>query len=192
VSRGPQALLKDCQATPQHPGRFETLELVACKYWWPQMSRYIGQYIKTCDLCCRTKLQHCRPTGELHPSETPNKPWDTISVNFIVELPHSDGYDTIMNVVDSVTKRTHFIATHTTVTAVGAARLFLREVWRHHSTPHIVVSDRGPQFHTRTLLPHQHKVSDLNRLPPTDGRPNRARQPGARTIPLTLCEPETG
>jgi hypothetical protein len=115
-----------------HAGRFKTLELVARNYWWPQMSRYIGIYVKTCDLCNRTELQHQRPFGELHPSETPAAPWDTISVDFIVELPESHGYDTIMNVVDSVTKRTHFIPTHTTITAEGATRLYLREVWKHH------------------------------------------------------------
>src|SRR3981189_2316339 len=110
------------------------------------MARYIGQYVKRGDLCCRTKLQHRRPTGELHPSETPNDPWDTISVDFIVELPCSNSYNAIMNIVDGVTKRMHFIATHTTITAVGAARLFLREVWKHHGTLRVVVSDHGPQF----------------------------------------------
>jgi hypothetical protein len=34
----------------RHAGRFKTLELVARNYWWPQMSRYIGIYVKTCDL----------------------------------------------------------------------------------------------------------------------------------------------
>jgi hypothetical protein len=91
-------------------------------------------------------LQHRRPFGELHPLETPSAPWDTISVDFIVELPKSHGYDAIMNVVDSVTKRAHFIPTHTTITAKGAACLYLREVWKHHGMPRVVVSDRGSQF----------------------------------------------
>jgi hypothetical protein len=129
-----------------HAGRFKTLELVSRNYWWPQMSRYIGTYCRTCDLCNRTKTQHRKPIGELHPAETPEERWDVISVDFIVELPESNGYDTIMNVVDSVGKRAHFVATNTTITAEGSARLYVREVWKHHGTPRTVLSDRGPQF----------------------------------------------
>jgi len=70
-------------------------------------------------------------------------------VDFVVELPLSSGHDTVMMVVDSVSKRAHFIPTHTTVTAEGAARLFLHQVWKLHGLPTCVVSDCGPQFVAR-------------------------------------------
>jgi hypothetical protein len=84
--------------------------------------------------------------GELHPSETPEAPWDMISVNFIVELLISHGYDAIICVADSLTKCAHFIPTHTTINVECTALLFYKEVWKHHGTPQKVVSDRGPQF----------------------------------------------
>ncbi|KIJ27484.1 hypothetical protein M422DRAFT_271337 [Sphaerobolus stellatus SS14] len=40
-----------------HAEQWKTLELVAHSYWWPKMSRYISQYVKTCDLCLHTKIQ---------------------------------------------------------------------------------------------------------------------------------------
>src|SRR6266516_4057482 len=33
-----------------HPGRWKTLELVSRNYWWPNISRSIGQYCATCDV----------------------------------------------------------------------------------------------------------------------------------------------
>jgi len=65
------------------------------------MSCYIGLYVKTCDLCMQTKPQH---HGELYLMETPEQRWDTITVNFVVELHDAHGYNAIMNVVDSVRK----------------------------------------------------------------------------------------
>src|SRR5277367_4714685 len=113
-----------------HPGRWKTLELISRNYWWPQMSRYIGLYVKTCDLCNWTKTMRRRPIGELHPTEIPEGRWDKVSVDFIVELPEAHGYDAVMNVVDFASKHVHFILTHTTLTAEGTARIFHREVWK--------------------------------------------------------------
>jgi hypothetical protein len=129
-----------------HAGCFKTLKMVSRNHWWPQMSRYIGLYIKTCDLCNRMELQHWRPSREPHPTRTPEEWWDVISVNSIVKLPDSHGYDVIMNVVDSVSKQVHCIPTHTTISAEGAAQLSYREVWKHHGLPRAVLSDWGPQF----------------------------------------------
>jgi hypothetical protein len=110
------------------------------------MSRYIGKYVATCDLCLQTKAQRHHPVGELHPLPIPDAPWDTISADFIVELLESSGHDAMMVVVDSVTKRAHFSSTLTIVTTAGMARLFVQNVWKHHGLTRRVVSDRDPQF----------------------------------------------
>jgi len=110
------------------------------------MSRYIGQYISTCDLCLQMKLWRHSPVDELQPLSVLDARWDTLSVDFMVELPESSGHDAVMTIVDSIFKRVHFVPTHTMVTAEGAAKLFLYHVWKLHGLPKRVVSDRGPQF----------------------------------------------
>jgi hypothetical protein len=100
-----------------HPRCWKTPELISWSYWWQQMSRYIGQYTKTCDICLRTKIQRRCPTGELHPLPTPENCWDIISIDFISELPDTHGHNAIMNVVDSMGKRAHFIPINITITA---------------------------------------------------------------------------
>ena len=69
-----------------------------------------------------------------------------LSVDFVVELPLSSGHNAVMIVVDSVSKRAHFILMYTTVTVEGAARLFLHQVWKLHSLLKYVISDHEPQF----------------------------------------------
>jgi len=139
------ALCHDTQIAG-HPGRWKTLELVSRNYWWPQISRYIGQYVSTCNLCLQTKPWRHSPVGELQLLPVPDAWWDTLSVDFVVELPESSRHDAVMTVVDAVSKRVHFIPMHTTVTAEGAAQLFLHYVWKLHGLLKCVISDHGPQF----------------------------------------------
>ena len=131
-----------------HLGRWKTLELVSRNYWWPQVSWYIGQYTATCNLCLRTKVQRQLPVGHLDPLPIPDTCWHTISVDFIVELPQSDRYDAVMVVVNSLTKRAHFLPVNTTITAEGSARQFRDNVWKLHGLPTHIISDHGTQFTT--------------------------------------------
>ena len=110
------------------------------------MSRYIGKYVSTCDMCLWTKSIHQLPSREIHPLPIPDAPWDTASVNFIMELLESNRKNAIMVVVGSMTKRSHFMSTVTTLSATGTAQLYLQHIWKHHGLPKRVVSDRGPQF----------------------------------------------
>jgi hypothetical protein len=97
-------------------------------------------------MCLRTKAQKRKPFGELHPLAVPEEQWDVVSVDFITKLPHLHGFDVTMVVVDSVSKQSHFIPTHTTVTVLGSARLYLQHVWKLHGLPQLMLCDRGLQF----------------------------------------------
>ena len=110
------------------------------------MSRYIGQYVSTCDLYLQTKPWRHSPVSEHQLLSVPDAWWDTLSVDFVVELLESSRHDAVMTVMDAVSKRVHFIPMHMTVTAEGAARLFLHYIWKLHGLPKHVVSDHRPQF----------------------------------------------
>jgi len=68
------------------------------------MSRYIGQYMGTCDLCLQMKPWQHSPVGELQPLSVLDARWNTLSVDFVVELLESSRHDTVMMVVDAVCK----------------------------------------------------------------------------------------
>ena len=109
------------------------------------MSSYISQYCKACDMCLHIKAQKCKPFGKLHPLKIPKEQWDVISVNFITELPDSNGFNMTMVIVDLVSKRGHFIPTHTMVMVLGSAWLYLQHVWKLHGLLQFVLSDWGSQ-----------------------------------------------
>jgi len=58
----------------------------------------------------------------------------------------AQGYNSILVVVDRLTKIAHFIPTTEKITAEGLARLFRDNVWKLHGLPESIISDRGPQF----------------------------------------------
>jgi len=55
-------------------------------------------------------------------------------------------YNSILVVVDRLTKTVHFIPTTEKTSAEGLARLFRDNVWKLHGLPESIISDRGPQF----------------------------------------------
>lgn len=164
-----------------HPGRWKTIELVSRNYWWPNLTRFIAQYVAGCDLCNRTKTYPAKPMGTLMPNRIPTKRWQVITTDLIVGLPNSQGYDSIFVAVDRLSKRFHAAPTTSEVNSEGIAKLFRDNVWRHHGLPEEVISDRGPQFVSAYM-------KELNRLlgiktaastayhPQTDGQTERINQ----------------
>jgi len=80
------------------------------------------------------------------PNSILEKPWMHISADFITKLPLAQEYDSILVVVDRLTKIVHFIPTTEKTSAEGLAQLFRDNVWKLHRLPKSIISDRGPQF----------------------------------------------
>jgi hypothetical protein len=130
-----------------HFGEEKTIAAVKRKYFWPGLSNTVRRYVKSCDVCQRVKISQQRPGGLLQPLPVPERRWEDISMDFIMQLPRTPrGYDAILVVVDRLTKRAHFIPTTTAVTAPGVARLFINEIFRLHGLPRSIVCDRDTRF----------------------------------------------
>ena len=73
-------------------------------------------------------------------------PWVDVSADFIMDLPLSNSFDSILMVVDRFSKETEFIPCQKTTTALDTAKLYLFHIWKDHGLPCTIVSDQGPQF----------------------------------------------
>jgi hypothetical protein len=69
------------------------------------------------------------------------KPWNSISMDFIEQLPDSDGFTAILVIVDRLSKQAIFIPTHDTITSAQLAVLFVLHVFSKHGVPAHVTSD---------------------------------------------------
>ena len=111
------------------------------------MQSQVRRYVQLCDVCQRDKARTGKVPGELEPLSIPDDRWQSVSMDFIVELPSTRrGHDAIWVVVDRFSKMVHIAPTDSRVTAEDAARLFFERVFAAHGLPKEVVSDRGPQF----------------------------------------------
>jgi hypothetical protein len=129
-----------------HYGQNKTLVLVRRNYTWPGVRTFIKDYCKSCTTCARSKAPRHRPYGNLRQLPIPEKPWNSISMDFIEQLPPSLGFTAILVVVDRLSKQAIFIPTHDTITSMQLAQLFVLHVFSKHGVPSHVTSDRGTEF----------------------------------------------
>lgn len=105
------------------------------------MKKFVQDYCNTCTDCPRAKTPRHKPYGLLKQLPIPERPWASISMDFIEQLPNSDGHTAILVVVDRLSKMALFIPTNDEIDAPGLAKLFLIHVFSKHGVPVDIVSD---------------------------------------------------
>jgi len=120
--------------------------LVTWNFWWPGVTKEVKRYIEECDACQQNKNHTEQPADKLMPNLIPEKPWVHILTDFITKLPLAQGYNSILVVVDRLTKIVYFIPTMEKISAEGLARLFRDNMWKLYGLLKSIISDWGPQF----------------------------------------------
>ena len=111
-----------------HPGQYKMLELLKRTYQWPGLKEDIKKYIQGCFKCQQNKVQYQRKTGELHPLEIPQRPWQEISIDIIGPLPKSNGMDAIVVIVDRFTKMIQLKATIMNISLEGIVKIYRDDI----------------------------------------------------------------
>lgn len=142
-------ILAEVHDTPYggHTGIQRTYDLVHRFFWWPGVRAKIIDYVGTCHTCQRNKRSRQSPPGLLNSLEVPDRPWESVSMDFVTQLPMTKGGNTqIMVFVCRLTKMVHFAALPTETDAIAVARCFVHNVFRLHGLPKTLVSDRDSKF----------------------------------------------
>ena len=157
-----------------HPGVRGTLASVGQDYTWPGMSNMVQQYVEGCTICQSTKNDTHPTMVPLQPTEIPDRPFGTITMDFVTDLPESNGYDSLHVVTDRFTKTAIITPCRKSIDSDETAKLLLDHTWRRYGLPDKIISDRGTQFASKVaqaLLKELGIKSSLSTAyhPQTDG-----------------------
>ena len=99
------------------------------QYYWSEMKRHVGDFIRRCPTCQQVKAEHQKLAGLLQPLEVVEWKWEHVTMDFVTHLPRTpQGHDAVWVIVDRLTKLAHFLAVRMTFTLERFCRLYFREI----------------------------------------------------------------
>ncbi len=151
------------------------------------MARDVRRFVQGCPDCAISKSPRHIPAGKILPLPMPNRPWSHLGVDFITDLPVSDGNTCIFVIIDRFSKFCHLIPLAGLPTAMQTAELIFNQVVHYYGIPE---DGQRPTIHFPSL-------ESLLLTPRCDRKPllrvssavewaDRAQNPGCGTLPANL------
>uniref|UniRef100_A0A0W0GEN7 Putative reverse transcriptase-rnase h-integrase n=1 Tax=Moniliophthora roreri TaxID=221103 RepID=A0A0W0GEN7_MONRR len=167
-----------------HPGQWNMAEQVQRDFWWPGMTKFIKSFVDGCIVCQQSKINTHPMRTPIQPiNATPNSfPFQTCTMDLIMDLPECDSMDCILVVVDhSSTKGVIFTPCTKTTDAMKIVELLIQHLYKRFGLPDRIISDRDPRFAAEVFqemgkqLSIKHLMSTVFH-PQTDGETERVNQ----------------
>jgi hypothetical protein len=130
----------------------KTLQLLRQHCQFPNMRQAVETYVKRCLSCQQNKHGTHASYGEIQYQELSESPWDEVTMNFITKLLKStnpatgDRYDSILIMIDKLTKYSHIIACKKKFTAEQLRYIVLNRLIKYHDILKGLTSDRDKLF----------------------------------------------
>jgi hypothetical protein len=180
-----QSIIAETHESPVsgHPGHLKTLYLLKERFYWPGMAIMTKQFIDGCAVCQQMKTNTHPTAAPLMPIKShAHRPFQQVTMDFITDLPISNGFDSIFIVVDQgLSKGVILCPCNKTIDAEGTTKLYIDNVFIQYGLPDVIISDRGPQFASNVFngifdaIGVKHRMSTAYH-PQTDGQTERYNQ----------------
>ena len=145
-----QRVLELCHDGPTvgHQGIKKTTEALQQHFHWPGMTRDAMEYCNSCPTCQRIKTSTHARSGFLQPLAPPSRPFESLSIDFMVDLPLTPrGHDSVITVVDRFSKMIFLLpATNAGMDAEHVIDRLFDSLLSITGLPKDILSDRDVKF----------------------------------------------
>ena len=132
-----------------HLGRNKTSARIKSKFWFPKMTKFINNYIKSCLKCQRKKVLRMKPAGKLIPIIY-SEPFEMVGIDFYSPGIKAKGYEYIIVLTCGFSK--YAIAKPLRkADAKSTAKFLFYDVICTYGTPKKLLSDRAQTFMGNTI-----------------------------------------
>jgi len=101
------------------------------QFFWHGIKKNVVEFIARCMEFQRVKVEHRHPVGFLQSLPIPEKKWEVVTIDFITKFPRTTRkHDSIMVVVDKLTKVAHFSQIKTNYTTTNIVEIYMKEIGR--------------------------------------------------------------
>ncbi len=135
----------------RHHGEKTTKVVIGKTFYQPKMKQDVKHFVHTCVKCQSTKFIYKMKYGLCRPLPIPSEPWESVSMDFMTQLPKWNGMYTIFVVIIQFCKLAKMAPITTIATTFDSAKLFFNMWVRHHGLPQFIISDRDVKFTTGFL-----------------------------------------